>query len=107
MAKKLTRSYYDRWLGGVFSGIAKYLNIKPSYLRVAYIVLTAITGIIPGIVVYIVLFTIIPPDPEHPGITGFFKTIQEMMNKPQKTTQEQRRTLTDVEEKDIKKNGRS
>ncbi|MEY8441696.1 PspC domain-containing protein [Lactobacillaceae bacterium 24-114] len=107
MAKKLTRSYDDRWLGGVLSGIAKYFNIKPIYIRVAYIILTAITGIIPGIVVYIVLFTIIPPETEHPGITGLFKTIQEMINKPQETTQGQRRTLTDVEEKDVKKNGRS
>lgn len=103
MSKKLTRSYDDRWLAGVLSGFAKYFNTKPLYLRIAYILFTAITGI-----VYIVLLAIIPPDPAHPGIAGLFKTFADLTSTPQKTRDSQeRRQLTDVEEKDIKKNGRS
>ena len=59
MSKKLTRSYDDRWLAGVLSGFAKYFNTKPLYLRIAYILFTAITGIVPGVIVYIVLLAII------------------------------------------------
>lgn len=105
MSKKLTRSYDDRWLAGVLSGFARYFNTKPLYLRIAYILFTAITGIIPGV---IVLLAIIPPDPVHPGIAGLFKTFADLTSTPQKTRDSQgRRQLTDVEEKDIKKNGRS
>lgn len=67
MSKKLTRSYDDRWLAGVLSGFAKYFNTKPLYLRIAYILFTAITGIIPGVIVYIVYWQLshpIQPIPE-------------------------------------------
>ena len=108
MSKKLTRSYNDRWLAGVLSGLANYFHTKPLYLRIAYILFTAITGIIPGVIVYIVLFAIMPADPAHPGIAGLFKTINNLMDTPQRTdSSKSRRQLTDVEEKDIKKNGRS
>ena len=108
MSKKLTRSYDDRWLAGVLSGFARYFNTKPLYLRIAYILFTAITGIIPGVIVYIVLLAIIPPDQAHPGIAVLFKTFADLTSTPQKTRDSQgRRQLTDVEEKDIKKNGRS
>lgn len=107
MSKKLTRSYDDRWLAGVLSGFAKYFNTKPLYLRIAYILFTAITGIIPGIVVYIVLLAIIPPDPAHPGIASLFKTFANLTSDSQKTAKQGRRQLTDVEEQDVKKNGRS
>lgn len=108
MKKKLTRSYDDRWLAGVLSGFAKYFNTKPLYLRIAYILFTAITGVIPGIIVYVVLLTIIPPDPAHPGIAGLFKAFADLTSTPQKTDESRgRRQLTDVEEEDIKRNGRS
>ena len=49
-----------------------------------------------------------PADPAHPGIAGLFKTINNLMDTPQRTdSSKSRRQLTDVEEKDIKKNGRS
>lgn len=108
MTKKLTRSYDDRWVAGVISGLANYFHTKPLYLRIAYILFTAMTGIVPGIVVYIVLFAIMPPDPTHPGLAGLFKSFADLTNTPQKAEQtRERRQLTDVEEEDIKKNGRS
>ncbi|MBB1063236.1 PspC domain-containing protein [Limosilactobacillus fastidiosus] len=108
MSKKLTRSYDDRWLAGVLSGLAKYFNTNPIYFRIAYILFTVITGIFPGVIVYIVLWAIIPPDPAHPGIAGLFNAFSELTSTSQKTRNSRgRRQLTDVEEKDIKKNGRS
>lgn len=110
MTKKLTRSYDDRWLAGVLSGLAKYFKIKPLYLRIAYILFTAITGIIPGVIVYIVLFAIMPADPAHPGIASLFKTLADLISTSQQSSSKHdqgRRQLTDVEEEDVKKNGRS
>ncbi|MBM4172430.1 MAG: PspC domain-containing protein [Ignavibacteria bacterium] len=53
----------DRYLGGVCGGIAEKLNISPLVVRIFWAVLTFITFMIPGLVVYIILWnTMIPPD---------------------------------------------
>ena len=53
----------DRYLGGVCGGIAEFLKINPLLVRIGWSVLTAITIMIPGLIVYFVLWnTMIPPD---------------------------------------------
>lgn len=53
----------DRYLGGVCGGIAEKLNISPLVVRIFWAVLTFITFMIPGLVVYLILWnTMIPPD---------------------------------------------
>lgn len=107
--RKITRSYQDRWLVGVLSGLAHYFGWNVTVVRVLYIILMVITGIIPAVVLYLILFTIMPSDPEHPGLLDFFKTIGALgtNNRQDRHEEQQRRTLTDVEEHDIKKNRRS
>ena len=61
MEKKLTKSF-DKKISGVCGGIAEYLNMDPTVIRVAYACLTAFTTGFPGIVLYIIL-AIIMPDP--------------------------------------------
>ena len=56
--KRLYRSN-DRILGGVCAGIAEYLELDPTVLRVAYAVLTLFTAFA-GIPFYIVAWIIIP-----------------------------------------------
>lgn len=56
--KRLTRSN-DRVIGGVCGGIAEYLDIDPTVVRVAYTVLTLFT-VFCGILLYPVLWIIIP-----------------------------------------------
>lgn len=56
--KRLLRSN-DRVLGGVCGGIAEYLDIDPTVVRVAYTVLTLFT-VFCGILLYPVLWIIIP-----------------------------------------------
>lgn len=56
--KRLLRSN-DRVIGGVCGGIAEYLDIDPTVVRVAYVVLTLFT-VFCGILLYPVLWIIIP-----------------------------------------------
>ena len=56
--KKLTLSD-DRLLGGVCGGIAEYLGLDPTLVRIAYALLTVCTAF-SGTIVYILLYWIIP-----------------------------------------------
>ena len=56
--KKLTRSA-DRILGGVCGGIAEYMDVDPTVVRVGYAVLTLFTAFY-GVLLYPVLWIIIP-----------------------------------------------
>lgn len=59
MNKKLTRSE-NRILGGVCAGIAEYFELDPTIVRVAYAVLSVFSAAFPGILLYIILWIIIP-----------------------------------------------
>ncbi len=59
--KKLVRPKEDRVLAGVCVGIANYLNIDPTVVRVAWIFLL-IPGGIPGLLPYILCWLIIPEE---------------------------------------------
>ena len=60
MNKKLTRSVSDRMLCGVCGGIAEYLDVDPTVIRVAYVALSLFSAAFPGLILYIVLALIIP-----------------------------------------------
>ena len=58
--KKLYRSKKDRMIAGVCGGIAEYLNIDSTVIRLLWVVVTLFTGIVPGIIAYIIAWIIIP-----------------------------------------------
>ncbi|WP_420317826.1 PspC domain-containing protein [Ekhidna sp.] len=60
MTKRLFRSN-DRMLGGVCAGIAEYLDWDPTLIRIGYLILSVISAAFPGILIYILLWIIIPP----------------------------------------------
>lgn len=60
MKKRLTKSLSDRKLFGICGGIAQYLDVDPTFIRVIYVVLSFCTAIIPSIILYLVLNFIIP-----------------------------------------------
>ena len=60
MKKRLTKSLSDRKLFGVCGGIAQYLDVDSTFIRVIYVVLSFCTAIIPSIILYLVLNFIIP-----------------------------------------------
>ena len=60
-SKRLTRSVSDRKLGGVCGGLAEYLNLDSTPVRVAWVVLTIVPGaILFGAVAYLVAWYIMP-----------------------------------------------
>ena len=61
MAKRLYRSQTDSLLGGVCSGIAKYLDADPSIIRLLWILLVFVAG--GGLLAYIIVWIIIPREP--------------------------------------------
>jgi phage shock protein PspC (stress-responsive transcriptional regulator) len=66
-SRRLVRSSNDRMLAGVCGGIGKYLDMDPTLVRVLYAVLAFFTGIVPGLVVYVVLAFLLPSDQDAPA----------------------------------------
>lgn len=58
--KKLERSETDKQLAGVCGGIAEYFAVDPTLIRAIFAIVTFVTGILPGILAYVVLILIIP-----------------------------------------------
>lgn len=60
--KRLVRTLDERMIGGVCGGLAKYLNIDPSLVRIGFVLLTIFSGMIFGIVTYIVMMIVVPEE---------------------------------------------
>lgn len=56
----LRRSRSNRMIAGVVGGLAKYFGIEPTLARVLYVVGSIISVAFPGILVYVLLWAIIP-----------------------------------------------
>ena len=56
----LTRSIHDRVLGGVVAGIAHRFGWSPTWTRVGYVLVSVLSAAFPGILVYLVLWLLIP-----------------------------------------------
>lgn len=59
--KKLTRSKNNKVVAGVAAGMANYFNIDPTLARLLW-ALTLLPGGIPGFVIYIICWIIIPEE---------------------------------------------
>ncbi len=63
--KKLYRSKTDEMIGGVCGGLAEYLGVDPTIIRLAFVILFfAGTG---GFWLYIILWIVMPPAGKKPG----------------------------------------
>lgn len=60
--QKLTRSG-DRWIAGVCGGIAEYLGWSAAGTRVAFLAVSLLSAAFPGILVYVVLWMVMPSAP--------------------------------------------
>lgn len=58
--KKLTRSADDRMLAGVAGGLAEYVEIDPAIVRLIFVIIALFGGGITGIVIYAVLWIVMP-----------------------------------------------
>lgn len=47
-------------LAGVCGGIAEYFGLDPSLVRIAYVLVSVLSAAFPGLLVYIILWIVIP-----------------------------------------------
>ena len=58
--RKLRRSVSDRWLAGVCGGLAEYFGMDATAVRVGYVLLSILSAAFPGILVYLILWFLVP-----------------------------------------------
>jgi phage shock protein C len=57
------RSRTHKVIAGVCGGIAEYLEVDQTVVRVLYVVATVLSGVLPGILAYVILTFLMPlPD---------------------------------------------
>ncbi len=59
--KKLYRSRKGKILAGVCGGLAEYLNLDPTIIRLAWVIFSLAYGV--GVLVYIIAWLLIPNNP--------------------------------------------
>jgi phage shock protein C len=64
--KRLFRSRTDVMLGGVCGGLAKYLNVDPTIIRLVFVLLLFIGG--SGFWIYFILWLITPVEPRSDSV---------------------------------------
>ena len=61
---RLRRSRSDKMIAGVIGGLARYFGFDPTMARVLYVILSVISVAFPGVLVYIILWVIMPEGDE-------------------------------------------
>lgn len=59
----LYRSRRNAMIAGVCGGIAEWLSWSPSWVRLLYILISVLSAAFPGIIVYIILWIVMPKAP--------------------------------------------
>ncbi|HEU4771004.1 MAG TPA: PspC domain-containing protein [Candidatus Udaeobacter sp.] len=62
----MRRSKSDRMIAGVVGGLARYFGFDPTMARVLYVILSVVSVAFPGLLVYIILWIIMPEEDEVP-----------------------------------------
>ena len=58
----LRRSRTERMIFGVCGGLAKYFDMDPTLVRVIYVAVSIASAAFPGILVYLLLWLIVPEE---------------------------------------------
>ncbi len=66
LSRPLRRAGTGGLIAGVVAGLARYLNIDVTLLRVIYVVISIASAAFPGILVYLILWFLIPKEPDAP-----------------------------------------
>lgn len=59
-SRPLRRSRHNRWIGGVVGGLAEFFGLDPTLARIIYVLVSILSAAFPGILVYIILWILIP-----------------------------------------------
>ena len=57
---RLRRTRSNKMIAGVIGGLARYFGFDPTIARVIYVILSVVSVAFPGILVYILLWLIMP-----------------------------------------------
>ena len=60
LRKALRRSRTNRMIAGVIGGLAEYWSIDPTLARVIFVIVSIVSVAFPGLIVYALLWLIIP-----------------------------------------------
>jgi phage shock protein PspC (stress-responsive transcriptional regulator) len=60
--RTLSRSRDDRMLAGVMGGIARRFGWNSTLVRVLFVILSIVSAAFPGILVYLILWLLIPEE---------------------------------------------
>ena len=60
--ERLYRSH-DKIIGGVCGGLAEWFGWDPTLVRIGYVLLSIISAAFPGLLVYVILWIIMPVKP--------------------------------------------
>lgn len=58
--KPLTRSRQKRMVAGVLGGFADYFDWEPTWVRVAFVVISVVFAVAPCVLLYFLLWIVIP-----------------------------------------------
>ena len=56
----MRRSVSDRWLAGVCGGLADYLGLDSTAVRVGFVLLSILSATFPGILIYLIIWLLVP-----------------------------------------------
>lgn len=57
---KLFRSSADRVVAGVCGGLSQWLGWDPTVVRILYILISLFSAAFPGLIIYIILWVVMP-----------------------------------------------
>ena len=60
VSRQLRRSRTNRVIAGVVGGLAEYFGVDPTLMRVIYVVGSIVSAAFPGLLVYLLLWLLIP-----------------------------------------------
>ncbi len=60
--KRLTRSRSDRMLAGICGGLANYLIVDPTIVRLVFALATFFTAVFPGVLIYLIMWVVVPKE---------------------------------------------
>lgn len=58
--RRLKRSNRHKMIAGVCGGIAEYLDVDATVIRVLYVLVSVLTAAVPGLLAYVILMFIMP-----------------------------------------------
>lgn len=63
--RKFQRSLEDRRVAGLFGGLGESFGVDPAYLRLGFILLAVLTGVVPALIGYAVGWLVTPEGPSR------------------------------------------